>query len=84
MAGCQRGKMDSKLPGNFEDYGKLCVSVRPGEYFMLGDHIEVQVTRVGGGRLNLLLTVPKSVKITRGRYPIGLQDKTVETPGRGD
>lgn len=44
----------------------LCITMKPGEYFIVGGSTVVQLDRLVGDRVHLAVTAPKEVPILRG------------------
>ena len=44
----------------------LCISMRAGEYFTLGQDVVVQFDRLSGDRIHLIINAPREVPIVRG------------------
>lgn len=44
----------------------LCISLKPGEYFTVGNDTVVQMDRLSGDRVHLTITAPREVPILRG------------------
>lgn len=44
----------------------LCISLKSGEYFTLGDNVVIQYSRLEGGRVHLIINAPKDVPVIRG------------------
>lgn len=44
----------------------LCFSMRPGEYFTVGGDAVIQLERVSGDRIHLIINAPREVSVLRG------------------
>ena len=44
----------------------LCITMRGGDYFTVGDKIVVQLERLSGDRAHLIINAPKKERILRG------------------
>ncbi len=44
----------------------LCISMKPSEYFTVGNDTVVQFDRLSGDRVHLIISAPKEVPILRG------------------
>lgn len=44
----------------------LCISLKPGEYFTVGDGVVVQYDRLSGDQVHLTIHAPREVSILRG------------------
>lgn len=56
----------------------LCFSMRPGEYFTVGGSTVIQLERVAGDRIHLIINAPREVQILRGAV---LERQGGERPG---
>ncbi|MCI8914367.1 MAG: carbon storage regulator [Lawsonibacter sp.] len=44
----------------------LCITMRKGDYFLIGKDIVVQLDTLSGSRVHLTINAPKDVPIVRG------------------
>ena len=56
----------------------LCFSMRPGEYFTVDDSTVIQMEKVAGDRVHLIVNAPREVRILRGAV---LERQGGERPG---
>lgn len=52
-----------------EGPGKLVLGRTQGQTIHIGDDVVMLVKRVQGGKVSLLFTAPRSIKIVRGELP---------------
>ena len=45
----------------------LCITMRKGEYFKIGEDITIQFEHLGSERVHLSINAPKEVPIVRGK-----------------
>lgn len=51
---------------NSGESGMLCITMRKGDYFLIGKDIVVQLDTLSGSRVHLTINAPKDVPIVRG------------------
>ena len=57
----------------------LCITMRKGDYFLIGKDIVVQLDTLSGSRVHLTINAPKDVPIVRGEV---LERNGGQRPGR--
>ena len=66
---------------NNNQTGNLTLTRKPGESIHIGDDITVEIVRVQGDRVRLVVTAPRAINIRRSELPVpvvemGQSDKT--------
>jgi sRNA-binding carbon storage regulator CsrA len=48
-----------------EGYGRLVITVRPGDVVTIGDDIAIAYEKYSGGQMKMLINAPKSMRVLR-------------------
>lgn len=59
----------------------LVLTRKPGEAIVIGDDIEIEIVAIGGGKVRVGITAPRTTSVHRKEVYVELQETAAEAAG---